>query len=540
MNTTLHLQSQRRTQTVQANPATDPRGIADLLAAHGLPLNTRCAQKGCCEGCTVHLESGSLQQSGTGNTITTPGPLLACRAEWIPGTEITLTIPSRSLLSRDAIAADDFKISVPVGHTPLFSGEFGLAVDIGTTTVVVLLAELATGRILARTSDFNQQVGLGDDVLARIGLCHENPGMVARLQRAICQETLVPLALEACAQAGVAPERIGGMAVAGNTAMLHLFFGEDPSPLGVFPFTPRFLDHRIRNAHALGFCDFPDMPVHALPGLAAYIGADIAAGLYTTGLHDDPGLALFVDVGTNGEIALLKDGRLYACATAAGPAFEGCGLSCGMRATEGAVEGVALSCDQNGRIAICLEIIGNLPPEQSPGFCGSAYIDFLAQARAAGIVMENGRFDPEIMAANPALFQKEENGHAMLLVQGETPLRISEPDIALLLQSKAAIAAGIQTLLEREGLAGVPRLYLAGGFGMHLDVPHAIACGLLPGVLPSDVEVVGNTSLGGAYLAMLDQSVLQELALLQTRTSIIELNLDPGFEDCYIENLKLP
>jgi uncharacterized 2Fe-2S/4Fe-4S cluster protein (DUF4445 family) len=539
MNTTLHLQALHRNQTIHPDPATDPRGLADLLAFHGLPLNTRCAQNGCCESCTVQLDRGSLKETISGNPITHPGPLLACRAEWIPGTEIALTIPSRSLLARDAVAADDFQISVPVGNSPLFSGEFGLAVDIGTTTVVVLLAELATGRILTRASGFNQQVGLGDDVLARIGLCYKNPGMVIRLQRAICEETLAPLALEACAKASIPPERISGMAVAGNTAMLHLLFGEDPSPLGVVPFTPRFLDHRIRGAHSLGFCDFPDMPVHALPGLAAYVGADIAAGLYATGLHDSPGPALFVDVGTNGEIALLKEGRLYACATAAGPAFEGCSLSCGMRATEGAVEGIALSLDQNGQIAIHLQTIGHLPPEQSPGFCGSAYIDFLAQARAAGILMENGRFDPKHVAANPALFQDEENGRAMRLTEGEPPLRITESDLAILLQSKAAIAAGIQTLLERERLAGVPRLYLAGGFGMHLDVPHAIACGLLPGFLPSQVEVVGNTSLGGAYLAMLDRSVLKELTRLQTRTTIVELNLDPEFENRYIDNLTL-
>ncbi len=540
MSATLHLHALHREQTIQADSRTDPRGLADLLAAHGLPLNTRCAQKGCCQGCTVRLDKGELKNTVTSQPIAAPCSLPACLAEWLPGTEVSLTIPSRSLLTRSAAAADDFQIRVPVEHAPLFPGEFGLAVDIGTTTVAVLVAELATGRILARASDFNQQIRLGDDVLARIGLCRERPDMVARLQRAICLETILPLARQACARAGIAVERIGGMTVAGNTAMLHLFLGVDPSPLGVVPFTPHFLAHQVCGGASLGFCDFPGIPVHALPGLAAYIGADIAAGLYAIGLHDDPGPALFVDVGTNGEIVLIKENRMYACATAAGPAFEGCGLTCGTRATEGAVEAIALSRDAEGRIATRLETIGGLPPDRSPGICGSAYIDFLAQARAAGILMESGRFDPEVVAANPAMFRDGENGRAMLLVNGEAPLSITEPDIAALLQAKAAIAAGIQTLLEREGLAQVPRLHLAGGFGMHLNVPHAIACGLLPGFTSGQVEVVGNTSLGGAYLAMLDQAVLAELAHIQPRTSIIELNLDPSFEDRYIDNLRLP
>lgn len=537
MAAALHLTTFQGRQSIEPTPHLDPPGLADLLAKRGLSLNTRCCNRGLCKGCSVRLESGSLRESGTGKMLQAPAEVLACQAEWLPDTETALTIPSRSLLAHKPSVSDDFGIRVPVGNDPFFAGEFGLAVDIGTTTVVVLLAELATGRILARASDFNQQIRMGDDVLARIELCQSQPDAVARLQQAICRDTILPLAREVCAKAGVEMRKVGGLSVAGNSTMLHLLLGTDPSPMGIAPFTPRFLDQQVRSTHEIGLCELPDFPVHTLPGLAAYVGADIAAGIFATGLHYETEPTLFVDVGTNGEIVLVKGGRLYGCATAAGPAFEGSGLTCGMRATQGAAEGVAITRGADRRIDVTLKTIGNLPVAQSPGICGSAYIDFLAQARGAGVLLESGRFDDDLAAANPALFCEAEYGRAMLL----GPLRITEVDIASLLQAKAAIAAGIQTLLRREALlpSEVRKVYLAGGFGMHLDIDHAIACGLLPGFAPEQVEAVGNTSLGGAYLAMLDRTVAEELDRIRARAEVIELNLDPGFEDCYIDNLGL-
>ena len=256
MATAVHLQTPQGERTLHPDPEADPRNLAELLAAHGLPLNTRCAMQGCCEGCRVTLKCGEVSESSSARRLKAPESLLACRAEWIPGEEIILSIPAHSLLPRQAVVADDFRLGVPIAAAPLFAGEYGLAVDIGTTTVAVLLAELATGRILAKASGFNRQMSLGDDVVARIGLCRENPAMLTRLQQAVTLETILPLARECCAQAGVAPMRIGGMVVAGNTVMLHLLLGVDPSPLGVVPFTPRFLDHQTRPAHDLGLSDF--------------------------------------------------------------------------------------------------------------------------------------------------------------------------------------------------------------------------------------------------------------------------------------------
>jgi len=538
----LHITSPCGEAAIHPDRRTDPPLLADLLARKGLALNTRCNRRGLCAGCTVSLESGGLRDSAGGGELEAPRELLACRAEWIPGAEAAIRIPARSLLAHRPSVADDFVAKVATGGAPLFPGEFGLAIDIGTTTVVVLLAEMATGRILSRASGFNQQIRFGDDVLTRIQLCHSQPEMVAKLQEAICRDTLLPLAGEACEKAGIAVERVGGMCVAANTTMLHLLFGIDPSPMGIAPFTATFLEYRVTRLHALGLCELPDMPVHALPGLAAYVGADIAAGIFATGLHYETEPVLLVDAGTNGEIVLAKGDRLYACATAAGPAFEGCGLSCGMRATDGAIEAVSICREGEGTPVIACKTIGDKPLARTPGICGSAYIDFLAQGRSAGLLMENGRFDPDAMTAAPALFCNVEYGRALLLSANEAGPRITEPDVALLLQAKAAIAAGIETLLHLEGLrpADLKKVYLAGGFGMHIDVTHATACGLLPGIDPDQIEAVGNTSLGGAYLAMLDRSAVDEMDNARRRVEVVELNLDAGFEDRYIENLRVP
>ena len=542
MPPSLHISTLHGQQSFPADSHTDPRVLSDFLAHKGLALNTRCCGRGLCKGCAVRLDKGELLDSDSGDRITVPGEILSCRVEWIEGTDVSLTIPDRSLMAHRPVVEDDFEIKVPVGENPLFEGKFGFAVDIGTTTVVVLLAELSTGRVLARASSFNQQIRFGDDVLTRIEICQGNPGMLLTLQDAICRETLLPLAREACAKAGIELEQVGGMSIAGNTTMLHLLFGVDPTPMGMVPFTPNFLDHRVRQFGELGICEVPNLPLHVLPGLAAYVGADISAGIFSTGLHYETEPMLLVDVGTNGEIVLRKDGRCYGCATAAGPAFEGSGLSCGMRATPGAIEEVEISAGSGNVLSISTKTIGKKPVEQASGICGSAYIDFLAQARSAGVLMDNGRFDETVMAANPDLFFKAPFGSALRLGGSDNQTHISEPDVALLLQAKGAIAAGIETLLARVDLTPgeIKGVYLAGGFGMHIDVTHAIQCGLLPGFLPEQVKAVGNTSLGGAYLALLDQTVIDELDRIRAEAEIIELNNDPDFEDRYIDNLRLP
>jgi uncharacterized 2Fe-2S/4Fe-4S cluster protein (DUF4445 family) len=373
-----------------------------------------------------------------------------------------------------------------------------------------------------------------------MNLCVSDPAMVTQLQDAIVQRTLLPLLTRALVTAKAAAAQVRCISIAGNTTMLHLLAGIDPSPMGMVPFRPIFLEHRMSPAASvrLALRDGAGPTLHLLPSASAYIGADLTAGIFASGLVYDDGPSLLVDAGTNGEIILKHGDKLLGCATAAGPAFEGSGLANGIRAGDGAIGHVGFDAEP---LAVRAEVIGNAAPV---GICGSAYVDFLAEARRAGLISHTGRFDRGVMARAGDLFLQNKYGVALRVArgQGSHDIIISELDIARLLQAKAAIAAGVLTLLERAGLQprDIKRIYLAGGFGMHINVPNAIACGLLPGFAPEQVQVVGNTALAGAYLALLDSGVLDELTRIGKRLDVVELNLDPGFEDRFIEQLVLP
>ncbi len=531
-----------RTLAVNANT---PRSLADALADHDLPLNTRCGQRGLCRGCEVVLLEGSLTTPQ--HTHHAPATVQACRSR-LTG-DLSVRIPARSRNEHRPQVGESFEIAVPYAHQPLFAPVPGqrdtaFAVDIGTTTVVVLLVDLVTGNVLSRAGAFNAQIRFGDNVVTRIDAAR-NPESLAAMQRAIVAETLLPLLLRACKLAGRPLERIAGGALAGNTTMLHLLVGADPSPLGIAPFTPRFITSRQVTAREMmldadGLA--PDTPLQLLPGIAAYIGADITAGIYASGLLFDSSPSLLIDIGTNGEIVLQHDGKLTACATAAGPAFEGCGLSCGTRAHQGAVSSLHLSLHP---FHLTTETIGASPLSQANGLCGSAYLDFLATARQSGLLNENGRFVTEAWNLIPDAHRlNAPPGRALLLDASPNhhALRISEVDVALLLQAKAAIGAGVEVLLETAGIraADLGQIYLAGGFGMHLNVAHAIRIGLLPEIPTHRVRIMGNTSLAGALLTLVDRSSLDEMENLRGHVEVIELNLADRFEDRYIEHLMLP
>jgi uncharacterized 2Fe-2S/4Fe-4S cluster protein (DUF4445 family) len=254
--------------------------------------------------------------------------------------------------------------------------------------VVVLLVELFTGEVLSRASGFNEQIRFGDNVITRIEAA-SNPENLAAMQCAIVKETIPPLLAQACALAERPLERIAGGSIAGNTTMLHLLVGEDPTPLGIAPFIPRFIEAKRISAADLNLSPAglsQESPIQLLPGIAAYIGADITAGILASGMAYDPTPSLLVDIGTNGEIVLQSAGKLTACATAAGPAFEGCGLRCGTRAREGAVSGLDLTL---APFTLETKTIGQIPPSRANGLCGSAYIDFLATARNNGFAGSN-------------------------------------------------------------------------------------------------------------------------------------------------------
>ena len=553
----LEVESSRGSQVIIVSHGQDHR-LADILRREHLPLNTRCGQRGLCDGCIVELLAGNLIHVATGEVVQAthqPVSVRGCEfrlgdaANVNPdtGVGVKIRIPPRSLLAHKPQVVSEFRVKVSCAHDPLWQAVaaprtsaaplapvLGAAIDVGTTTVAALLVDLNNGKIVGRAADFNKQMHFGDDVATRVSLCSADPTMLWQLQDAVVNQTIAPLLAEMLRQANATADHLTCLAVTGNTIMLHLLAGVDPSPMGVYPFTPVFLNHRVIQLPAFG-----DATVHLFPSAAAYIGADLTAGIFSSGLAYDDGPSLLVDVGTNGEIILKKGDHMLGCATAAGPAFEGAGLTNGIRATEGAIERLRFT---KKPFAVHTDVIGNATPI---GLCGSAYIDLLAEGRTIGLLTSKGRFDRVRVAdASDWLVATKDAVLAFRVArgQGQRDILVSEADIAHLLQAKAAIAAGILTLLERTGLTPgqIKKVYLAGGFGMHLNVRNAIGCGLLPGFQAGQVEVVGNTSLAGAYLGLLDCGALDEIARIGKKIEIIELNLNPGFESRYIDQLSLP
>jgi uncharacterized 2Fe-2S/4Fe-4S cluster protein (DUF4445 family) len=318
--------------------------------------------------------------------------------------------------------------------------------------------------------------------------------------------------------------------------MLHLLRGISPASMSRYPFKPVFLETQELHCSVLQFPG--DFPATLLPGLGAFVGADLSAGLLATGMLYDDGPALLVDVGTNGEILLKHAGGITGCATAAGPAFEGGRLRSGMRAATGAISHLRL--DSNQPLPV-VELIGTEETRRARGICGSAYIDFLAEGLRAGLLNSGGRFQDGTpwQILDPI---GDDPGRVFPIDPKRSPdVVIAETDIAELLQAKAAICGGVPALLEEAEVAinDVKRVYLAGGFGLHLNVRNALDMGLLPPFAKERVSVAGNSSLAGSYLTMLDPRLLQNLREAIADAEMLELNQIASFEDFYISSLHL-
>ncbi len=416
------------------------------------------------------------------------------------------------------------------------------AVDIGTTTVVVALVDPVRGVILRRAAQYNQQIKKADDVAARISCC-QRPEDVRHLQELVVQQTINPLLKQICAAAGVAPERVVRLAAAGNTVMEHLFLGLSPESIGRLPFQAVRHMHPVYRARDLGLAMHPAGLVDVLPSIAGYLGGDLTADIHVARLLQQPELALLVDMGTNSEVVLSEAGQAIACATAAGPAFEGAGLLHGRRAAPGAIEHIAFG----PKLDFLCTVIGGGRPD---GLCGSAIIDFVAEGFRCGLISPQGRFDLARLKQRGCyahIHLKKGATHGCVLVAADGSatghaISITELDLSQVLKAKAATYAGMKTLLHLHGrrLADVRRFVLSGGFARHINLRNAVTLGLLPDLPLDRFEVIGNGALAGAYLALLDAAALPAMEALVRRPRVIELNRTADFENNFIDALLIP
>jgi uncharacterized 2Fe-2S/4Fe-4S cluster protein (DUF4445 family) len=413
----------------------------------------------------------------------------------------------------------------------------GAGVDLGTTTVVVRLVDLATGEHLGSRSELNAQREFGADVISRIAFASEGTKGLETLKDRITFQIAAMLA-DLVASAGMDPDDLVSIAVAGNTTMLHLLAGVPPDAIARAPFAPAFLRARTESARSMGLVAHPGCAAILLPGVSGYVGADIVAGIMATGLHEREGLSLYLDLGTNGEIALGGRDGILCCATAAGPAFEGAGIEKGTGGIWGAIDSVWLD---DGAIRF-----GTIGGQAATGICGSGLIDAIAALLDATIVDETGR----MMDANESrtlgpkvssIVQEGAHGPLVYLDAGRN-IYLSQADIRAAQLAKAAIAAGIDTLLRVAGIGlhEVAGLYLAGGFGSLLDPHSAARIGLLPSEMAERAVAVGNASASGAVLACLSRRSLADCDRVRSICSYVELSSRTDFNEAYVERMMFP
>ena len=414
----------------------------------------------------------------------------------------------------------------------------GLAIDIGTTTVSAVITDLKTGRLLAKGSGGNGQIRYGADVINRI-VEQGRKGGVERLQKAIVEETLQPLTRALCASAKVDADRILRCCVASNTTMNHLLLGVDADPVRMEPYIPTFFHWDGLKAGDIRFVANPDAKVVLAPNIGSYVGGDITAGTLTSRIWDKDEFSLFIDLGTNGEIVFGNRDFMMSCACSAGPAFEGGDISCGMRATDGAVEAVTIDRET---LEPTLSIMGK-EGQKPVGICGSGIIDVIAELYRTSAISAKGHFVRE----NRRILRDEHGmGRYVLAFSNESDtgreIAITEVDIECFIRAKGAIFSAIHIMLSSLDMdvSVLEHIYVAGGIGSGINMENAVRIGMFPDVDRALFQYIGNSSLAGAYALVLSNAAEEKVHELASNMTYLELSTEPKYMEEFVAACFLP
>ena len=426
-------------------------------------------------------------------------------------------------------------INIEPGDTTL--RHYAVAIDVGTTTIAVQLINLAVAQIVAAQSDYNDQIACGLDVISRINYAR-TPARLEEL-RARVLGSINRLIHRMARSRGVEPGEISNAAVSGNTVMTHLLLGLNPEHLRLAPYTPTLLQVPYLRNSEIGIEINPQAWIHFSPAVGSYVGGDITAGILCTDLATTTEkINLFIDIGTNGEVVLGNNSFLMACACSAGPAFEGSGIECGMRASTGAIEKVQVDAATG---VPRYSTVGNVPPR---GICGSGMIDLVAQLFLTGWLDAAGKFDRGRSCAAIAVDGRRASYTLASAVESGTgkPIMVTEIDIENILRTKASIYAACALMLNQVGLRfeDLCHIYIAGGFGRFLDLENATVIGLIPDLPRERFHYIGNSSLMGSYMVVVSQDYRQRQLELARRMTYLELNTDPAYMEQYTGALFLP
>ncbi len=485
-----------------------------------LDLPAICGGRGTCKKCLVDVD--------------VYGRVLACQTRPNQTVRVKpviddLTVSRLSQLEIQAALPDySWGDNLPDTISGLPAPHNAIAIDIGTTTIAAVLLNLDSGELLGEQKARNHQRNFGADVISRIQYSNEH-GL--EILSGLLQNQILDMITSLLIDTGLDENAISALAICGNTTMEHFLTGLSPSGIGVSPFTTQSLFGKEISADQIGLKMIPNKKVYLLPAIAAYVGGDISAAVLCSGMYRKKEISCLLDIGTNGEMVIGSSQKIYACATAAGPAFEGAEIEQGMMGIPGAVSEVRFvpGSDQ----VFQYQVIGNVMPQ---GFCGSGLIDMLAASLEAGLLEDTGAIaDRSEICSDLHRYLAEDR----IFLDPEKNIYITQKDIRKLQVAKAAICAGLRSMLEEIRMTpqNVATFYLAGGFGSATNVSSLATIGMIPHDFSDKVSILGNAALSGTVLSMASSGAREELDSIQKNCTYIELSSYKAFADHYIDSM---
>lgn len=504
----------------------DGRSLMDALNESSIFLRADCGGKGRCGKCQVN----TIQSDGTVERVS------ACNTR-VTG-DLTIEIPENSLLSPDIIskASVRFPSSFQCEKKDLATAErYGIAVDLGTTTIAVYLCDRSQRTILSSIAMKNFQALYGDDVMSRIAATTEDRGNLEKMQNLVVRG-IEWGAAELLGHHALSTSQISQIVAVGNPTMIHILSGVDPRPIGISPYQPAFYEARTVSSESLGF-SWEKIPLHTLPQISGFIGGDIVSAALAADLLNQPDGTLLIDLGTNGELLFKTGDKLFATSCATGPAFEGATLSCGIQAIGGAINKIEIADRHDYPSYTTIHTSKKIHPV---GICGTGMISGIAELLRKMILSDSGGFiaDKDI---KPLRWDADDVSH-YVLVEGNaaanlSDVYISQKDVRSVQLGKAAVRTGIEFLSRAAGYAQPEKILLAGAFGTHIDKEDMITIGMLPNIAPERIEVVGNSAGAGAVMVLCDNDYISRSIDLAEMITVIELTTDLRFQQAFIENL---
>lgn len=503
--------------------------ILEFLREKNIHIDAACNGLGVCGKCKIKLESTDVSISERkllGEENIKSGYRLACMHSIEEADKEFILKSFESEKKPDSIVLTE-SFTPKIIHTNI-QEKYGIAIDIGTTTVAMELIDLKNAKIISKVADVNSQVKFGFDVMSRIAFTLENKEGLSTLQKSIV-DTLNTLINKLIDKSKIKKEDIAELAVSANTTMCHILLGESVESLGKFPFLPGFTEVKRVCAKDIGI-DI-DATLITLPHISGFLGSDIVSGVYASGICDDKDKnILFIDIGTNGEMLLKTDNNLLATSCAIGPALEGMNISCGIRAGIGAIDDFHID-----EADISYTTIGNTEPI---GICGSGVLSMVRELLKSGFINKMGAIDKKCLDSNHSFIKADDSGKPFIKINDN--LYFTAKDIRQVQLAKGAILSGIRALIKKAGIetCDITRVCIAGQFGKYISMDSFFGVGLLPKEFEGKLEYLGNTSLTGAYMALLDKNAIEYMTEISVETEFFELSKLEEYEKIFAKALR--